>query len=157
MVRKRDYLSIITLRMQDRDIYHLTNPLGVRISMLRIGDELRLLDLFVTDPISFPELKRKFSDTRLDDKHLSAFQDFAVTLSFLIKDSLYAAVHTLLQGAVGFNSKAIVYYADLTESSFTCLQAEAVGTLVCGCFFVWKGGCHLPRKALRKTNEKLRR
>ena len=130
LVRKRDYLSIIAQGMQDRDIYHLTDPLGVHVSMVRIGDELCLLGPYVTETISPSELKKRFAEIRLNEKHLTAFQNYVITLSFLAQDAMEPATHTLLQGAVGMNSHALVYYVNLNESAYTRLQAEAAGTPV---------------------------
>ena len=130
LVRKRNYISIIIEGMRDRDIYHLTDPLGVRVSLVRIGDELCLLGPYVTETISISEIKKRFAENRIDEKHLTAFQDYLVTLPFLGVDSMEPATHTLLQGAVGMNSRALVYYVNLNESAFTRLRAESAGTPV---------------------------
>ena len=130
LIRKREYLSIIVQGMRDRDIYHFTDPLGIRVSLVRIGDELCLLGPYVTETLSTSELKKRFSEIRLDEKYLQAFQSYVITQPFLIKDSILTATHTLLQGVVGLNSHALVYYVDLNESAFTRLRAEAAGTPV---------------------------
>ena len=130
LVRKRNYISIIIEGMRDRDIYHLTDPLGVRVSLVRIGDELCLLGPYITGTLSISEIKKRFAENRIDEKHLTAFQDYLITLPFLSADSMEPATHTLLQGAVGMNSRALVYYVNLTESEFTRLRAESAGTPV---------------------------
>lgn len=127
LIKKHNYISTILQDLKDRDIYHLTDPLGVQVSLLRIGDDICVLGPYITDAPSNSKLKKRFSDIGLDEKHLSAFKDYVLTLPFLIIDSIYFASHTLMQGAVGLNSKAIVYYVDLNESTATRLQAESAG------------------------------
>ena len=88
MNQKRNYLSTIVQGMRDRDIYHLTDPLEVRVSLVRIDDDLCLLGPYVTESISTSKLKKRFSEIHLDEKHLSAFQDYVITLPFLIQDNM---------------------------------------------------------------------
>ena len=130
MVQNRNYLPIIVQGMKDRDIYHLTDPLGVLVSLVRIGDSLCILGPYVAETVSLSELKKRFSEIHLDNRHFKSFQDYVVTLPFLARDSIYTATHTLLHGAVGYDSKATVYYVDLNESTYTRLQAEAAATPV---------------------------
>ena len=130
LVRKRNYLATLIRDMKDRDIFHLTDPIGVRVSLVQISDDLCILGPYITEPVSPSELKKHFAEIRLDEKHLTACQEYMMTLPFLVMDSLYYATHTLMQAACGEHTNALVYYVNLNESSVTRLQAEAAGTPV---------------------------
>lgn len=130
LIQKRDYLSLVLQEIKDRNICHFTDPLDVRLCLVRISDTICLLGPYVTETLSAAEIKKRFEEIGLDEKHIPAFQAYLQGLPLLAIDNLYFASHTLLQGAVGLNSKAIVYYVNLNESASTRLQAESAGSPV---------------------------
>ncbi len=130
IAKRKDYLSIIVQDIKARNIYHLTDQLGVRVSLVRTEDDICLIGPYITENLPSSELKRRFTVLRIDEKQLSAFQDYVAALPLLTMESIYTATHTLLQGVVGQNSRAQVFYVDLSESVFSRLQAESAGTPV---------------------------
>ncbi len=128
LIQKRDDLSLVLQEMKDRNICHFTGPLDVRLCLVRISDTICLLGPYITESLSTAEIKKRFDEIGLDEKHIPAFQAYLQKLPLLSIDNLYFASHTLLQGVVGLNSEAVVYYVNLNESASTRLQAESAGT-----------------------------
>lgn len=128
LIKKRDYLSIVISDMKERDIYHFTDPLGIRVSLVRAVEEVCILGPYITDALSAAEISKRFAEMQISEKYIDHFQDYVQKLPQLTMDSMYYATHTLLQGIVGYNSNALVKYVNLDKSKNIRLQAEAAGS-----------------------------
>lgn len=130
LIRKRNYLLTVIESMSDRDIVHVTDPLGIRTSLVRIGDDLCLIGPYVTEVPKLADMKKRFQEADIKEDHLDAFQEYVAHVPQQSIDNIAYATHTLMQGIVGENSQAIVYYVNLHESKSVRLLAEAAGAPV---------------------------
>lgn len=130
LIKIRNDLPKIAADLNSRDIVHVVDPLGVRVSLVHTGECLCVFGPFITETRSTNDLKRLSSEIRLSEDHLEAFQLFINGLSHLTINSISYATHTLLQGIYGSNSSAKVYYVNQNEPKYTRLQAESAGSPV---------------------------
>ncbi len=127
LYEKSNFLSSILHEMKDRDICHVTDPLGVRLSLILVEDNLCILGPYKTESLSAGELKQRFTEIKLAENLLPRFQSYVQLVPLLPIDDILSASHTLMQTVTGLDSKAVVYYVNMNVSNYTRLLSDTVG------------------------------